>query len=271
MAVNVNEITQFLTTFNTSPAYSAHGRTEDYRTARSFQPASSYSSVTEDFDDTQSESTMRSSNASTVFTYKSRHSAASTAPSRRSNAQTFTQFANQAPAQPPAPNQFLWCEFSVLLDCQTLFRLDDEANWIQHHLDHLQNNCPNQSMCWFCDDLRIRADRSDDAYVKFWQRMEHIRGHIMQDPELTVDVMRPDFNLVNHIHRTGLLPDPMYQHAITYDELPEAFQLPESSSSSQPLDRYPRDQNQYVVEPVRSERRRDRPRDRERQRHGRRH
>ncbi|KAK4166177.1 hypothetical protein QBC43DRAFT_21231 [Cladorrhinum sp. PSN259] len=219
-----------------------------------------------------SQSTMRS-HTSTVFSRDSRdsrgkHSVATSAPPRRPPQPDLNQVLTQ---QPPIHNQSLWCEFSGLLGCRETFRLDEANAWIQHHLDHLGNNCPMESMCWFCDNLRFTAHGRSDAYATFWDRMEHILDEIRDNPNLTVNATRPDFNLVNHAHQTGLLPERMYEHAVEYNELPPIYQLPGGSSSSRPLDRQPRARSQHIVSSGRSERRKPRDRERDRGEHVRTH
>ncbi|KAK3983970.1 hypothetical protein QBC44DRAFT_302229 [Cladorrhinum sp. PSN332] len=160
-------------------------------------------------------------------------------------------------------NRPLWCEFTGLLYCSQTFRLADEEDWIQHHLDHLGNNAPETSMCWFCDDHIFAADRPIDTnarFAKFRQRMRHIRDHIIHNPRLTENVMRPDFHLINEIHSRGLLSENMYQHAKAYDELPDAYKLPGSTSSPPSSSWQPRDKPQFVLESRRSRRRRSRER-----------
>ncbi|KAK4456427.1 hypothetical protein QBC42DRAFT_61437 [Cladorrhinum samala] len=273
-----NNIHQFLSSFRQT-ARGGHGQAY-FNTSRSAGSVSSDLSELDNFHYPQTKtsagytassrapsvaSTMPSSHAASVFSRNSRgnKSIASSAPSRGPRRQPAEQFFNRTAPQPdsrPGHNYTLWCEFGDLVGCRATFRLDQETAWVDHHLEHLQDHCPTQLVCWFCDGGQFTANDAAGAYATFRERMEHIRQHIMQEPMLAVGNMRPDFNLVQHIRQSGLLPESMYQHAIKYDELPDQYRLPVSSSSSRPPHRpsRSREQGEFYVAGGQAERRRER-------------
>ncbi|KAK4242082.1 hypothetical protein C8A03DRAFT_11636 [Achaetomium macrosporum] len=144
------------------------------------------------------------------------------------------QFGNPVTA-PPRAHQILWCEFSGLMGCQTIFGLDDEAGWIEHHAAHLNDLFPQRLMCWFCDDVKFVAEKPADGLANFVQRMQHIRGHIWDDHSLTSERTRPDFHIIKHLYDNGLLSEERYNWAMAYDESP--YQLPGSHSHPSPAQR----------------------------------
>ncbi|KAL2021557.1 hypothetical protein VTK56DRAFT_7056 [Thermocarpiscus australiensis] len=160
----------------------------------------------------------------------------SSAPSVGFAGPTFEQqFVAGPAALQGADRSELWCEFSELKSCPARFRLDDEAGWIQHHIRHLRDRFPQQLMCWFCDHVRFIAEHPAEGFATFELRMQHIRGHILDDHRLSSEVMRPDFYVVEHLYQRGMLSESMYRHAMSFDETPEAYRLPGSytySSSS---------------------------------------
>lgn len=277
ISLDPDDIHQFLSSYH--PARSGYDQTY-YHTPRSAQSVSGDLSELNTFDYPQTNvsagytassrapsvaSTMPASHAPSLFSQYSRSSKSivSSAPSRRSQQQPLGQFLNRPATQPasrPGDNQSLWCEFSGLVGCRATFQLDDERAWVEHHLEHLRGHCPTQSVCWFCDDIQFTANGQVNAYAIFYERMEHIRRDIMHDPRLGIDDMRPDFNLVEHIRQSGLLSESMYQHAMEYDELPNQYRLPVSTSSSRPLHRpaRSREHGELCVAGGHAERRRER-------------
>ncbi|AEO61927.1 hypothetical protein MYCTH_96554 [Thermothelomyces thermophilus ATCC 42464] len=198
-------------------------------------------------DDTLSEGTTTSTVTSETYTTISRSLSSNAS---RGSETTGITTPNDSPRFPPSvvglppfqtqalstatPGQTLWCEFGELLGCAATFRLDDEAGWIEHHVDHLKNKFPKQLVCWFCDHVPFVAGRPNEAFANFVERMQHIREHILGDHRLTSESMRPDFHLVRHLYQNGLLGESRYRQAMSYSELPPAFRLPGDHSSSPP-------------------------------------
>jgi hypothetical protein len=124
------------------------------------------------------------------------------------------QFGNPVPP-PPRPHQILWCEFSGLMGCQAIFGLDDEDGWIEHHAWHLNNPFPQRLMCWFCDDFKFVAENPADRHDNFVQRMQHVRGHILEEDRLTSEDIRPDFHMVQHLYACRLISKEKYDWAMS--------------------------------------------------------
>lgn len=141
-------------------------------------------------------------------------------------------FPDQGAGGSLAPNQVLWCEHSRLLNCPAVFRLDQEHEWIQHHLEHFGGNLPQNVICWFCDTIAFSPERPQDAYSNFMDRMQHIRHHILGDHRYTSEFMRVDFHVVKHLNALGVLSPEVYQNAMSFDETPDRFRLPSERSGS---------------------------------------
>ncbi|KAK4443321.1 hypothetical protein QBC34DRAFT_212214 [Podospora aff. communis PSN243] len=63
------------------------------------------------------------------------------------------------------------------------------------------------------------ADPSLKAREVFEQRMQHIRQHILNDWQSS-ETQRPDFYMIQHLHKLGRLDHSGYQYAMSYSELP---------------------------------------------------
>ncbi|TLS28971.1 hypothetical protein PpBr36_01805 [Pyricularia pennisetigena] len=142
----------------------------------------------------------------------------------------------------------LVCEFRDLCNCREVFDRDETEAWIQHISgDHLGYNCPAKSVCWFCDRRVFNGDvdrkgrriktttttttttgegdgednerRERRAYA-FRQRLEHVAWHITEEGRFRYYNMRPDFSLMKHMHKHGMLDDETYDFATAYRELP---------------------------------------------------
>ncbi|KAK4146485.1 uncharacterized protein C8A04DRAFT_25709 [Dichotomopilus funicola] len=140
-------------------------------------------------------------------------------------------YQNQGAGGSLAPNQVLWCEHSRLLGCPEVFRLDEEHEWIEHHLQHFGGNPPQNVICWFCDTIAFASEHPRDASANFRDRMQHIRGHIFDD-HYTSESMRVDFRVIKHLYALGVLSPEAYQHAMSWDETPPQFRLPSERSGS---------------------------------------
>ncbi|EAQ83986.1 hypothetical protein CHGG_10390 [Chaetomium globosum CBS 148.51] len=154
---------------------------------------------------------------------------------------TFLQQFPTPGAGPRSPGQTLWCEFFGLLECPATFGLDEEDEWIRHHVEHLENRFPQTLMCWFCDHVPFVAEDPRNAYANFVERMQHVRSHIVYDYWTSASTRR-DLHLVKHLHDDGVLNPDQFEVAMQYDETPESCRLtgdhsypPSSSSYQQPL------------------------------------
>lgn len=138
---------------------------------------------------------------------------------------TFVQF---AAGQGQARNTIrLPCEFAHILGCRWVFEYEQEDAWINHHIDHMRGHFPEKCVCWFCDVFSFRADMTSrgDRHNNFCIRMQHIHGCILDFPNLERQ-MRPDFHVLKHMAKHGLIPPGMYGDIMRYTELPKSYRLP---------------------------------------------
>ncbi|KAK0740567.1 hypothetical protein B0T18DRAFT_330546 [Schizothecium vesticola] len=123
---------------------------------------------------------------------------------------------------------FFWCEFGELMGCDATFRGDDEAGWIRHHVQHLGVQFPRETICWFCDyHTPFVAHHKADRQATFEERMVHIAEHVRSD-YLSINEMRPDFHMLEHLFRHHLISDETYYDARQYTELPRELQHPDA-------------------------------------------
>ncbi|KAH8906986.1 hypothetical protein BR93DRAFT_968543 [Coniochaeta sp. PMI_546] len=187
-----------------------------------------------------------SSLAPSIFTYASVGTSAgvSSQPPPRPHIRSFVQVltagapddhtaVTNAPPLVPAPASHpLWCELCVTKNCSAIFRIDQTREWIDHHCRHLRDRYPSQLVCWFCDHVPFVAtgQTKGERYANFLDRMEHIREHI-SDEDRTMDHMRPDFSMINHLADNHIIDEGMRRICLKYSEVPDALRLPDSSAS----------------------------------------
>ncbi|KAK8039228.1 hypothetical protein PG993_007639 [Apiospora rasikravindrae] len=141
-------------------------------------------------------------------------STASTAPS---------VFNDHATIDPPHnPRYRLPCEYARLGLCNETFGPEETDFWEWHvGTLHLQDRLPPHCICWFCDQEFSATDHNGDERENFRFRLEHIRDHIIQG-RLNAQDMRPDYFLLEHMYRNGLLEKVHYQLECSYTEGPTA-------------------------------------------------
>ncbi|KAI0011691.1 hypothetical protein F4779DRAFT_615305 [Xylariaceae sp. FL0662B] len=127
-----------------------------------------------------------------------------------STVSTFQGIHNQIPA---AAAPVLPCEFAGLAPCEETYHPEEIELWIEHIITvHLQDKLPVKAICWFCDewtfDSRSR-EVDDDRRLNFYNRMYHIREHIVGEGKTEHDI-RPDFYMVEHLHRYQLISEKNY-------------------------------------------------------------
>ncbi|TLD08644.1 uncharacterized protein PgNI_07580 [Pyricularia grisea] len=142
--------------------------------------------------------------------------------------------------QEEARGPLLVCEFRDLCNCPEIFNGDETEAWIDHiggH--HLNYSFPAKSVCWFCNSHVFNSDvdkkgkrikmatteeEANQKYERraqtFRQRLEHVAWHIVEERVYRYQNMRPDFDLIRHMHKYGLLDDETYNHATAYTERP---------------------------------------------------
>ncbi|KAF4450194.1 hypothetical protein F53441_6628 [Fusarium austroafricanum] len=102
----------------------------------------------------------------------------------------------------PAP---LVCEFIGFSNCDKAFNSGDEAGWIAHIAkDHLI--------------YRASSHSQTDTEACYRKRMHHIAKHLRNG--LSGSQMRPDFFLLDHLHKYRLIDDEMFCKAQAYHEAP---------------------------------------------------
>ncbi|KAL1845856.1 hypothetical protein Daus18300_014430 [Diaporthe australafricana] len=154
--------------------------------------------------------------------------AASSAPSTRSNV---TDVNNTIHRQAPPNERYeLPCEFSNLTGCSSVFHGDEEHDWIEHHIEeHLRRKLPSKLRCWFCGDFEFDAKErfNGDVRSNFTARMQHIRGHIVDDG-YRFEQMQKDGHLVKHLLNQGLIDRSTYDSIVNPGTVPG---IPGSHSS----------------------------------------
>ncbi|KAI0842910.1 hypothetical protein F5Y06DRAFT_76436 [Hypoxylon sp. FL0890] len=124
------------------------------------------------------------------------------------------------------------CEFVGLGSCDVTFNYDETEAWIEHIVtDHLRDKLPNKAVCWFCDTHIFDAkapEIQNDRLLIFRYRMEHIRKHIAEGK--TVHDIRPDFHMLDHLHKHRLISEATYNQARRFHELPEHTRQQERSN-----------------------------------------
>jgi hypothetical protein len=157
----------------------------------------------------------------------------STVPSRGTGHVAFAQQFAAEPAPTYPPDFQLWCEFRDLNNCNVVFRGDDEAGWIRHHARHLKDQFPSKVICWFCDHVPFVAQDRASRQANFELRMLHIREHISSD-YFGAEATRPDFHVLKHMYKHGLVDKVRYESAMKYSELPPQLRLRDSVPVSSP-------------------------------------
>ncbi|KAK8107775.1 uncharacterized protein PG998_009788 [Apiospora kogelbergensis] len=164
-----------------------------------------------------STSTTSTRSASTTFSRKSHrsHYTAASSPPRSVAQSVFI-----GNATPNLPRPVLPCEYARLGLCTAIFGPDETQIWWEHIAgSHLQWVMPHHCICWFCDQEFSSKDIGVDPNENFTLRLEHIRGHIIEEGYTDSD-MRPDYFLLEHMYRHGLLPEIHYRRAREVEEGP---------------------------------------------------
>ncbi|KAK1750037.1 hypothetical protein QBC47DRAFT_129026 [Echria macrotheca] len=216
-------------TDNPIPRYASTSLGESTTTDGSTDEAAEYTTAPSSVSQSRySQQTLYSMDPSSVFDRgtESVHSySVSSAPSRRPRRPAFDE--QFAVAAPPPPPPRLWCEFRDLQSCP--FESDDFDEWVLHHYSgHLGSRLPTRSICWFCDypfDVEAPASAAQRRHI-FDRRMQHVASHIYDDEGLGIERMRPDFHMIQHIHRLGQLDAATYAKAMDYSELPDELRPP---------------------------------------------
>ncbi|KAI5928022.1 hypothetical protein F4810DRAFT_705916 [Camillea tinctor] len=169
----------------------------------------------------------------------------------------------------PHANGVLPCDFVGLLSCNAEFQLNDINAWIAHNIGHLADNLPQRVQCWYCDeqvfDARHRHGDPHANRANYIDRMYHIHDHIVREGR-SVYGIRPDYHMLEHLHRHGLIPPQQYRRAREWLEAPRFEGIQHYNYIPPETQRQREMENRVVVQDCRRENR-DRHRQ-HRSRHG---
>lgn len=134
----------------------------------------------------------------------------------------------QSLGEPPGTDELtIPCEFAPLTDCNWRFRLSEIDSWLIHVKGvHLHGLLPDETWCWFCDEVQFKATLRRDAEREacFHQRIYHIVDHMRNDTNVDQLRIRPDFPLLDHLAKHKLITQEAFNRAKNYSEMPENLQ-----------------------------------------------
>ncbi|KAF8858791.1 hypothetical protein BDZ45DRAFT_590678, partial [Acephala macrosclerotiorum] len=111
------------------------------------------------------------------------------------------------------------CEFAFT-GCDITFTPANYAHWFEHELSHFQGTFPSKAICPFCDEEdAIFLQAIENPHAHWANRMHHISEHFANGDKF--EHHRPDFWVIEHIWKTGLLNDEDYRNAMSFTERPE--------------------------------------------------
>lgn len=120
---------------------------------------------------------------------------------------------------PPLPPYILPCEF-LSTGCEKWFYPTEIERWIRHSLSHFPRvPLPSKAICTFCDDEVFES--RGDLESNWRRRMGHIASHFQSLQR--EDDQRPDFWVLNHMYKHGLMSDEDWEYARGYTESPRGF------------------------------------------------
>lgn len=110
----------------------------------------------------------------------------------------------------------LVCEF-IFIGCNVHFHPEDVEAWISHSASHFgPAGPPSKSVCTFCD-APYAVFEADDRDKCWRNRMLHINDHFANNET----ILRPDFWVLEHMKRNGLISPEDYHMAMGYTERPK--------------------------------------------------
>ncbi|EPE27295.1 hypothetical protein GLAREA_03210 [Glarea lozoyensis ATCC 20868] len=166
----------------------------------------------------------------------SRSSYQSDASSRRSSASTTSSAPSIPPWQLPDLNQQLAmavdydrgydlpCEHTFN-GCRYRFHPEYHQEWIAHGISHFLNNpLPTKLICTICD-VEFDSASHGDTRSNYEARMHHIGQHFYENRTLDPNARpathtRPDYFLLEHLNRTGIIDDAHYYALVNPSERP---------------------------------------------------
>jgi hypothetical protein len=126
------------------------------------------------------------------------------------------------------------CE-CLFTGCEISFSVEDEEAWLAHSLSHFGDvGPPAKAICTFCDVQTGSFEDSVDPNMNWRARMWHIRGHFIEGETR----LRPDFWVIKHMWKNGLISPGDYADIIQYTERPycENLVIPGSQTNAMKRD-----------------------------------
>lgn len=109
--------------------------------------------------------------------------------------------------------------------CRIRFSPEYFESWIDHSISHMGDRLPTRTVCTFCDKEFDCSVNQEQPIVNWRERMAHIGEHFYENRQLNrereTEHSRPDFHVLDHMKRAGLLSDEDYDDAIAYTERPK--------------------------------------------------
>ncbi|KAF2973378.1 hypothetical protein GQX73_g82 [Xylaria multiplex] len=146
------------------------------------------------------------------------------------------------------------CEFVGYSACNRVFEITAVDDWIEHIVSqHFGGNLPTQCGCWFCDDFILHDFH--DLRLNFEHRMWHIRNHML-DEGCTIHDIRPDFYLLGHLNKHGLISTEMYNFVLRFSEIPMPSHVRSFDFMSPEAERHSELSKTVIVDQAKEDRRR---------------
>ena len=114
-------------------------------------------------------------------------------------------------------NYYLQCEF-VFTGCNERFHPSNDEDWIAHTIEHLTHSIPSKSVCIFCDTKFDCSETRINPTENWRLRMDHIHDHFRDG--LLFECARPDFFVLKHMSRHGLLSREKHDYLTAFSERP---------------------------------------------------
>ncbi|KAI0541584.1 hypothetical protein GGR58DRAFT_498085 [Xylaria digitata] len=146
------------------------------------------------------------------------------------------------------------CEFFGYSGCNQVFEITAVDDWIEHIVSqHFGGNLPAQCSCWFCDDFIFH--NCHDLKLNFEHRMWHIRNHMLKEG-CTIHDIRPDFYLLGHLNRHGLISTEEYNYVLGFSEIPKPSHVRSFDFISPEAERHNELSKMVIVDQAKEDRRR---------------
>lgn len=102
------------------------------------------------------------------------------------------------------------------IECKESFHAAELEPWIEHSISHFYGKLPAKAICPFCDDA-VSNDKFD-LESNWRSRMYHIFEHLQSF--VAPENQRPDYFLLDHMWKKGLLNNESYRYLTRFTERP---------------------------------------------------